>query len=244
MTILYLHGMASSHACPIAQSIQRFLPASRVIVPDLSIDPAIAFPQIDQILKEEKIDLIIGHSLGGFMAQKYRGYKKILINPSLGMSYMYLFRGDNRYKQPRKDGKGIWHVTTRMCQQYKEMEASEYENLTEAEDNLTKGCFGRSDLFTRLSAHRFKKHYSHRIMMPGGHYPTAETVRDYIIPTIRTMQRIIEATETGKQVPFSSLLEQIPQSLCDSNSIHVDRQSNRFLDSHNSEERHVDHLFQ
>lgn len=190
MTILYLHGMASSYACPIAQSIQRFLPTSRVIVPDLSIDPAIAFPQIDQILKEEKIDLIIGHSLGGFMAQKYRGYKKILINPSLGMSYMYLFRGDNRYKQPRKDGKGIWHVTTRMCQQYKEMEASEYDNLTEAEDNLTKGCFGRSDLFTRLSAHRFKKHYSHRIMMPGGHYPTAETVRDYIIPTIQAMQRI------------------------------------------------------
>jgi len=230
MTILYLHGMASSHACPIAKSIQEFLPEDRVIVPDLSINPFVAFPQIDKILEEEKVDLIIGHSLGGFMAQKYRGYKKILINPSLGMSYMYLFRGDNRYKQARKDGNNIWHVTTEMCQQYKKLEAEEYKDLTEAEDNLTKGCFGRSDLFTRLSAHRFKKHYSHRIMMPGGHFPTKDTIRDYIIPTIRTMRRIIEATEMGKQVPFASLLEQIPQNLCNREHIHVDRHSNRFTD--------------
>jgi len=188
MIILYLHGMASSHACPIAKSIQELLPTDRVIVPDLSIDPDKAFPQIDKILKEEQVDLIVGHSLGGFMAQKYRGYKKILINPSLGMSYMYLFRGDNRYKQPRQDGNNTWHVTTQMCRKYKQMEATEYDNLTEAEDNLTRGCFGRSDLFTRLSAHRFKKHYSHRIMIPGGHYPNADTIRDYIIPTIRAMR--------------------------------------------------------
>lgn len=172
--------MASSHACPIAQSIQESLPKVRMIIPDLSIDPEIAFPQIDKILKEEEVDLIIGHSLGGFMAQKYRGYRKILINPSLGMSYMYFFRGDNRYKQPRHDGNNLWHVTTRMCKQYKAKEAVEFDNLTQEEDHLTKGCFGRSDLFTILSACRFKQHYSHCIMMPGGHYPTAQIIREYI----------------------------------------------------------------
>lgn len=185
MTILYLHGMASSHACPIAQCIQQFLPHDRVIVPDLSIDPAIAFPKIEKILVDEQVDIIIGHSLGGFMAQKFRNYRKILINPSLGMSYMYLFRGDNRYKQARLDGNGIWHVTTRMCRQYKAMETVEFDNLSNEEDALTTGCFGRSDLFTRLSAHRFKQHYSHRIMIPGGHYPSPDTIRDYIIPIIR-----------------------------------------------------------
>lgn len=194
--------MASSHSCPIAQSIQESLPKVRMIIPDLSIDPEIAFPQIDKILKEEEVDLIIGHSLGGFMAQKYRGYRKILINPSLGMSYMYFFRGDNRYKQPRHDGNNLWHVTTRMCKQYKEKEAVEFDNLTQEEDNLTKGCFGKWDLFTRYSAMRFKTHYSHCIMMPGGHYPTAQIIRKYIIPTIiSSLQEVINPMEEEQIAP-------------------------------------------
>jgi predicted esterase YcpF (UPF0227 family) len=61
------------------------------MVPDLSIDPEIAFPQIQKILDENKVDFIVGHSLGGFMAQKFRGYKKILLNPSLGVSFFRLF---------------------------------------------------------------------------------------------------------------------------------------------------------
>lgn len=230
MTILYLHGMASSHACPIAQCIKEFLPEDRIIVPDISINPAIAFPQIDKILQEEKVDLIVGHSLGGFMAQKYRGYKKILINPSLGMSYMYLFRGDNRYKQPRLDGINIWHVTTEMCRRYKQMEATEYDNLTPIEDAMTKGIFGRSDLFTRISAHRFKKHYTHRIMMPGGHYPSRETIRDYIIPTIRTMRRIVLPEASNDQSKLPPIPSQIAQTLCNRDTILVDRSSNRFID--------------
>ncbi len=222
--------MASSHACPIAQCIKEFLPKDRIIVPDISINPALAFPQIDKILQEEKVDLIVGHSLGGFMAQKYRGYKKILINPSLGMSYMYLFRGDNHYKQPRLNGETIWHVTTEMCRRYKQMEATEYDNLTAAEDALTKGLFGRSDLFTRISAHRFKKHYTHRIMMPGGHYPTRETIRDYIVTTIRSMRQVVPQETSNNRSILPPLLSQVPQYVCRRNSILVDQNSNRLID--------------
>lgn len=185
MDILFLHGMASSHTSETAALIRKYMPESTVHVPDLSIDPQIAFPQIERFLAEHHIDLIIGHSLGGFMAQKFRGRKKILLNPSLGMSYMYLFQGDNKYKEVRADGNQIWHVERRMCRQYKEMQRVQYDHLTPEEDALTIGMFGRMDFMTRMAAHWFKQHYSHRIFMPGGHYPPEESIRDYVVPQIR-----------------------------------------------------------
>lgn len=185
MEILFLHGMASSHASQTAAWIQQYLPESTVHVPDLSIDPNIAFPQIETYLAEHPIDLIIGHSLGGFMAQKFRGRKKILLNPSLGMSYMYLFQGDNKYKEPRTDGNQIWHVEKHMCRTYKAMQKVQYDDLTAEEDALTIGIFGKRDFMTRMAAHWFKQHYSHRVFMPGGHYPPESSIRDYVVPQIR-----------------------------------------------------------
>lgn len=187
MEILFLHGMASSHESQTAEFIRKYLPEATVHVPDLSIDPAIAFPQIERYLEEHPIDLIIGHSLGGFMAQKFRGRKKILLNPSLGMSYMYLFQGDNKYKEGRADGNQIWHVEKRMCRQYKKMQKTQYDDLTEEEDRLTVGIFGRVDFMTRMAAHWFKQHYSQRIFMPGGHYPPESSIRDFVVPKIREM---------------------------------------------------------
>ncbi|MBR4713419.1 MAG: alpha/beta fold hydrolase [Paludibacteraceae bacterium] len=186
MNILFLHGMASSHESATAEFIRKYLPEATVWAPDLSIDPEKAFPQIDRFLAEYQVDLIIGHSLGGFMAQKYRGRKKILLNPSLGMTYMYMFQGDNKYKEGRADGNQIWHVDKRMCDIYKDMERKQYDNLTPEEDALTIGMFGRKDFMTRMAAHWFKQHYSNRIFMPGGHYPPEESIRDYVVPQIRS----------------------------------------------------------
>lgn len=187
MRILYLHGMASSHESETAAYIRKYMPEAEVVVPDLSIDPEIAFPQIEKILNDEKIDLIIGHSLGGFMAQKCRGYRKILLNPSLGVSYFYLLKGTNRYKHARYDGVQTWFVDDRICKQYKAMEHSQYDGLDEKEDNLTLGLFARWDFLTRMSSHWFLKHYSHRQFIPGRHFASETTVRDYIVPAIRKM---------------------------------------------------------
>ena len=189
MNILFLHGMASSHESPIAASIRKHIPDATVWTPDLSINPAVAFPQIDEFLATHDVDVIVGHSLGGFMAQKYRGRRKVLINPSLGMTYMYLFQGDNKYKEKRNDGNQIWHVDKSMCKTYKEMENKQYDNLTDDELRLTVGVFGKGDIMTRLSAHRFAKHYSNRVFMPGGHYPSDDAVRNYVVPAILSLKK-------------------------------------------------------
>ncbi|MCQ2228226.1 MAG: hypothetical protein MJZ13_00590 [Bacteroidales bacterium] len=187
MVILYMHGMASSHESFTAACIRKYMPDAEVLAPDLSIDPAIAFPQIDEILKNNKVDVIVGHSLGGFMAQKCRGYKKVLVNPSLGVSYFQLFKGDNKYKHQRYDGVQTWHVDDRICKQYKEMEYKQYDGLTKEEDDITIGLFAWWDIVTRMSSHWFIKHYSHRQFIPGLHFPSENTVRDYIVPAINKL---------------------------------------------------------
>ncbi len=187
MIILYLHGMASSHDSAIGNSIRKYIPEAEVLIPDLSIDPNIAFPQIDKILKENKVDVIVGHSLGGFMAQKYRGYKKVMVNSCLGTTFFKLFKGKNKYKHDRYDGCPYFTVTDKICSDYKELEHHQFENITKEEEQLTVGCFATWDLYTRLACHWFKKHYSQCYSMPGRHFPTDETVRDYVVPQIRKM---------------------------------------------------------
>ncbi len=182
--ILYLHGMASSHESNTAAYIRKYMPNVEVIAPDLSIDPSIAFPQIKKILDEQKIDVIVGHSLGGFMAQKFRGYNKVLINPSLGVSYFKLLKGTNHYKHNRYDGVQTWFVDDRICHEYKTMETTQYDGLTADEDNITIGMFAWWDVVTRMSAHWFKQHYTHRRFMPGLHFPSEKMVQNYIVPAI------------------------------------------------------------
>lgn len=187
ITVLFLHGMASSHECYIPATIQQCMPDAKVLTPDLSVDPSVAFPQIKEILAKQKVDVIIGHSLGGFMAQKFRGYRKILLNPSLGVSYFRLFMGNNKYKQSRYDGKKFWYIDDRICREYKALEKTEYDGLTKEEDDMTIGIFGRWDIMTRMSSCWFLQHYSHRIMIPGTHYPSNDSIRDYVVPAIRKL---------------------------------------------------------
>ena len=187
MNILYLHGMASSHESSTAASIRKHMPEANVIVPDISIDPKIAFPQIDKILAQHPIDIIVGHSLGGFMAQKYRGYRKILLNPSLGVTYFYPLIGTHKYKHQRLDGIQTWHVDLRIARDYKKLQKTQYDGLSTAEDELTIGLFARYDFLTRLSSHWFLNHYSHRQFIPGRHFASEQTVRDYVVPAIRLL---------------------------------------------------------
>ena len=178
--------MASSHESHIAAHLRRCLPQHHILVPDTSIDPDETMALVTRMIHDEHIDLIIGHSLGGFIAQKFTGVKKVLINPSLGMCYMYLFIGTNRYKHRRHDGVQTFSVTRDLCHRYRRMQAAQYEHL---DSDMTIGLFARYDLFTRLSAFRFSKHYTDRRFISGMHYPSLRTVRDEIAPVVEELLR-------------------------------------------------------
>lgn len=185
VNVLFLHGMAEGTRSLLAQNIRKHLPEGYTLYsPDLFIDPDKSFEVIDRYIKEYSIDIIVGHSLGGFMAQKYREMPKVLLNPSLGMSYGYLCRFDMPYKDMRDDGLKKFRFTTPQCKKYKAMERTEFDGITERELEVTIGLFGKRDILTRLSAHRFKKRYRHRQLIPGTHFPNEMTIRDYVVPAI------------------------------------------------------------
>ncbi|HFU77618.1 MAG TPA: hypothetical protein ENK90_01500 [Epsilonproteobacteria bacterium] len=83
--ILYLHGFSSCGEGNKSTELKRYFSDEMILSPNLPFSPLEAIAAIEIFLKDEKIDLIIGSSLGGFyatyIAEKYQ-CKAILLNPS------------------------------------------------------------------------------------------------------------------------------------------------------------------
>ncbi len=84
--ILYLHGFASCGEGNKSSELKKYFGEENVLSPDLSPSPFDTIQMIEELLKSENIDLLIGSSLGGFyatcLAEKYQ-MKAILLNPSI-----------------------------------------------------------------------------------------------------------------------------------------------------------------
>ena len=82
--ILYIHGFKSTGNARKAQILRKKF--ENVFSYTMPIAPREAIEFLEKIIEKDKIDLIIGSSLGGFYAYvmlKKLGIKTILINPSL-----------------------------------------------------------------------------------------------------------------------------------------------------------------
>ena len=112
MKVLFIHGLASSGAYKMASSLRILLKGSEVIAPDVPIDPSEALELLKGICASESPDLIVGLSLGGFWAQKLRGFRKILVNPDFHVSRLLRSKiGIMEYLSPRRDGALSFRVT-------------------------------------------------------------------------------------------------------------------------------------
>lgn len=88
--IVYLHGFASSSqsekALLVRDYFQQHLPQHRLSVPDLPYTPAEAWQELQLLCVQQPPQLIIGSSLGGFLAtalaEQY-GCRAVLINPAV-----------------------------------------------------------------------------------------------------------------------------------------------------------------
>jgi len=187
MKILFIHGLASSGAYKTADTLRILLRQSTVISPDIPIDAAQALKLLKEICSEEKPDLIVGLSLGGFWAQKLRGYKKILINPDFHISrLMRTMTGEVKYLSPRKDGSLSFTLTKEICDAYEELEKSEFDNLTEDEIKLTVGMFANHDEMVNCYD-EFQSIYGSGIRYPGAHLPTFPEIKNHLLPLVEKM---------------------------------------------------------
>ena len=185
MKILFIHGLASSGAYKMASTLRILLKGSEVTAPDVPIEPSDALALLEGICSREKPDLIVGLSLGGFWAQKLRGYRKMLVNPDLHPSRLLRAKvGVMEYLSPRQDGAVSFRIDETICQGYETLEKDEFKGLDDEEIALTSGMFADRDEMVDCFD-EFQEHYpgrGHRY--PGTHLPNFPETKKYILPVI------------------------------------------------------------
>lgn len=185
MKVLFIHGLASSGAYKMASSLRILLKGSEVIAPDVPIEPGEALKLLEGICRDERPDLIVGLSLGGFWAQKLRGFRKILVNPDFHISRLLrTMKGEREYLSPRRDGALTFTVTDALCDEYSKLEAVQFDGLTAREVALTTGMFADRDEMVNCKD-EFEEHYPWRSRpYPGTHLPNYPEIKKHIIPII------------------------------------------------------------
>lgn len=185
MKVLFIHGLASSGAYKMASSLRILLRGSEVIAPDVPIDPREALALLEGICRDERPDLIVGLSLGGFWAQKLRGYRKILVNPDFHISRLLrTMTGEREYLSPRRDGALTFTVTDALCDEYARLESVEFDGLASEEVALTTGMFADRDEMVNCKD-EFEAYYPGRSRSyPGTHLPNYPEIKKYILPVI------------------------------------------------------------
>ena len=195
--IMYLHGFASSGASGTVGLLRHELwekaPPDRratIVAPDIPLDPLVAFPMLEALAYDEMPDLIIGTSMGGWYAQMLHGFTRICVNPSFWLSKKYdiLFVGRHKWMNRRKDGETEFHVTKETIAHYQEMEARQFDGITDDDRSLCHGLFGDEDDTVLASETRpvFEQHYpgmSH--VFHGGHRMNAHVVVHTLLPFIK-----------------------------------------------------------
>lgn len=185
MKVLFIHGLASSGAYKTASTLRTLLRPCEVIAPDVPIEPAAALSLLRTLCEAEKPDLIVGLSLGGFWAQKLRGFRKILINPDLHPSILLRSKiGEMKYLSPRQDGAVSFWITEEICKGYEILETSEFDDLTQEEIALTDGLFASDDELVHCGP-EFERYYPGRAHpYPGTHLPTFPEIKRYLLPLV------------------------------------------------------------
>lgn len=185
MKVLFIHGLASSGAYKMASSLRILLKGSEVIAPDVPIEPTEALNLLEGICRDERPDLIVGLSLGGFWAQKLRGYRKILVNPDFHISRLLrTMTGEREYLSPRRDGALTFTVTDALCDEYARLESVEFDGLASEEVALTTGMFADRDEMVNCKD-EFETYYPGRSRSyPGTHLPNYPEIKKYILPVI------------------------------------------------------------
>ena len=185
--VLYVHGFRSAGKSGTSQTIRRLMPEANVFSPDLPVDADEAVALLRKIVEKEKIDVVVGTSMGGMLAQKLRGVPKILVNPSFHVSKTFRKNmGTVSYFKPREDGATEFEITPEIADGYERLEKSQFDGLTQEEREITIGVFGKND-DTVDCRDEFMEHYDKMMYFDGGHRLDEKAIEEVIVPAILTM---------------------------------------------------------
>jgi len=195
--VLYLHGFASSGASGTVDLLRKEFWTNRakgdrlqVVAPDLPVDPLETLPMLRQLVEKEDPILIIGSSMGAMYAQQLRGVTRICVNPSFGLSklYSHFHVGKYRWTSKRADGKLEFHVYKETVEHFAEMEAHQFDGITDDDRALCFGFFADEDTLAPGNQPIFEAHYPGQSRtFHGGHRLNDDAVKNVIIPFVRSL---------------------------------------------------------
>lgn len=184
--ILFVHGLASSGRYKMADQLRILLKEAEVLSPDVPFDPDEAIPFLRNLCDGFQPDLLVGHSLGGFLTQKLRGWRKALVNaPFYCSDYLRSMKGEMQWLSPRADGAKSFLITDEICDKYKELQDHEFDSLTQEEIDRTIAFFAKDDNVVRHGDIFEQRYGKPGISYPGGHQPVFPEMKEYIVPEIK-----------------------------------------------------------
>ena len=169
MKLLYVHGYNGD---PYGSSYQNLKNACgdkhELYTFDYNPEfPKHAIKELFQFVKENKIDCVIGASLGGFLTMNLYGVSRIVVNPCWDPAnelYKLGYRGDN----------GV----------YEELLDGMTETLDFEERNLCTGVFATDDeLLGDKYVSTFEKYFKNTSIIKGGH-KISEAMANYTIKVV------------------------------------------------------------
>lgn len=189
MTILYIHGLQSSGKSRTADILRNRFPDIKVLSPDIPVTASEAISLIRRIVENEHVDLVIGTSMGGMLAQKVRGKAKILVNPSFHVSRSMRRKvGIVPFYSERADGQTEYEITEQMCDEFEQLESTQFDNLDKQERLNTFGVFGEGDDVVNCKD-EYLQYYPNYITFEGSHRLTEKNIDDVIVPLIKYIRR-------------------------------------------------------
>lgn len=194
--LLYLHGFASSGANGTVELLRHEYWVRRktdkvvVLAPDIPVDPAEALPMLKDLVVREQPTLIVGVSMGGMYAQQLRGFERICVNPSFGLSKLYsrLSVGRHKWLNVRQNGELTFQVTKSIITNFAEMEKHQFDDLDEVDQLFCHALFGDADEFAVEARPIFEQHYPGMSQVfEGGHSLNADLVHKVLFPCIDSL---------------------------------------------------------
>ena len=131
MKAVYLHGLGSSGSSATAQRLRRSLPNSiEVLSPDIPVQPEMAISFLRRFAAQHlgPDDIIVGTSMGALYAQLFKGWRRILVNPSFHTSRHLAEKIGQRlpFHTPRQDGATDFEVNQKLIKKFEKLEADQF----------------------------------------------------------------------------------------------------------------------
>ena len=189
INILYVHGFRSSGNSGTSERLRRLLPHCKIVSPDLPTDAKEAVALLKRLVQTENIDVVVGTSMGGMLAQKLRGIPKVLVNPSFFVSETFRRNmGTVTYFSEREDGSKDFEITPDIVDSYVAIERGQFRSISQKEKNITVGAFGNKDDVVNCKDD-YRSHYDNIIHFAGAHRLDEESLKHRIIPAIAKVYR-------------------------------------------------------